>query len=539
MAERYRQRLEGEVPTVVYPFRTIHKDGSVRWAEINSVLIPWEEKPAVMSYLSDITERMRVEEELRASESRYRLLVENANEAILVVQDGMLKFVNRMACELTGYSEQELRSRPFPEFIHPEDRDMVVERYQRRIKGDVSMPRYAFRLVTREDSIKWVEIAAVLIDWEGKPATLNFLTDITERKQAEQALRESEERYRTMMEQAADAVFMHDEMGRILDVNRQACNSLGYSREELLSKSIVDIDPEAIPIEKRELWGKVLAGEQATFESRQIRKDGIVIPVEVTLGSVRLPLGPAVLGIVRDITERKQLEERIGQVRSDLLYAVSHELKTPLFLMTAMMELIKSQPEEERQRQFLIQEETWTRNLARLRLLINNLVDSQRTATLGTQIYRVPTDLGIMVNQAIKDLETFAVKQRITWQLDLEPLPDVPLDVEAIERVLHNLLTNAIKFSPTSGTVQIRLHAQPDQAVLEVEDHGQGIPEVEISRLFQPFARAGGTVKAVIPGTGLGLYVSKMLVEAHGGTIALTSEEGKGTTVTVTLPLRE
>jgi PAS domain S-box-containing protein len=134
-------------------------------------------------------ERKRAEEALQESEQKYRLLVDTASETILVAQDGMLKFVNRMASDLTGYSEQELTSRPFPEFIHPDDRGMVVERYLRRIKGDEVQTLYAFRLMARDGSIKWVEINAVLIDWKGKPATLNFLNDITERKRAEEETR--------------------------------------------------------------------------------------------------------------------------------------------------------------------------------------------------------------------------------------------------------------------------------------------------------------------------------------------------------------
>jgi len=149
-------------------------------------------KPAYLAgFTVDITERKRAEEVLHTSEERYRLLVENANEVIAVAQDGMLKFVNRMAIDLTGYSEQDLTSRPFPEFVHPDDRGMVVEHYLRRLKGDVSQSRYDFRLMARDGSIKWLEIGAVLIDWEGKPATLNFFSDITERKRTEEALRDS------------------------------------------------------------------------------------------------------------------------------------------------------------------------------------------------------------------------------------------------------------------------------------------------------------------------------------------------------------
>ncbi len=136
--------------------------------------------------IQDITERKRAEEALRQAELRYRLVVENANEAIFVAQDGVLKFVNRGTREMSGYSEQELTSMPFRDFIHPADRDMVVESHLRRIKGDLSRPRYQFRLNTRDGYAKWVEVSAALIDWEGKPATLNFLSDISERKRLEQ-----------------------------------------------------------------------------------------------------------------------------------------------------------------------------------------------------------------------------------------------------------------------------------------------------------------------------------------------------------------
>ena len=167
------------------------KDGGETSGIISAKIITLQGTPHIISVTRDITERKRAEEVLHTSEERYRLLVENASEAIVVAQDGMLKFVNRMAIDLTGYSEQDLTSRPFPEFVHPDDRGMVVEHYLRRLKGDVSQSRYDFRLMARDGSIKWLEIGAVLIDWEGKPATLNFFSDITERKRTEEALRDS------------------------------------------------------------------------------------------------------------------------------------------------------------------------------------------------------------------------------------------------------------------------------------------------------------------------------------------------------------
>lgn len=139
--------------------------------------------------------------------------------------------------------------------------------------------------------------------------TLN--AELIRKKRDQEILQESEQRYRTIMEQASDAVFVHDETGHIMDVNIKACRNLGYSREELLAMTIADIDPEALRAEKNKMWKKILTGDQYTFESRQIRKDGSAFPVEVTLGMVSLPPGPAVLGIVRDITEQKKATEEL------------------------------------------------------------------------------------------------------------------------------------------------------------------------------------------------------------------------------------
>jgi diguanylate cyclase (GGDEF)-like protein/PAS domain S-box-containing protein len=144
------------------------------------------------------TRRERVEEQLRESEERYRSLVENANEAIFVAQDWKLVFLNPMTSQMIGYSPEELRAKPFVDFIHPDDRNMLVEYYFKRLKGDDFQSRYPFRCITKDGRIRWVEISVVRIDWAGSPAALNFVTDITDRKQAEEALQESEKKYREL-----------------------------------------------------------------------------------------------------------------------------------------------------------------------------------------------------------------------------------------------------------------------------------------------------------------------------------------------------
>jgi two-component system, cell cycle sensor histidine kinase and response regulator CckA len=142
-----------------------------------------------------VAELAKINLSLRQSEEKYRRLVDNANEVIVVAQDGRLVFANPMTVRLTGYSESELISRPFTEFVHPDDRQRVLERYTQRVEGNISLPRYSFRLIAKDGTVKWVEISAVLIDWESRPATLNFIVDTTEAKQAEKIHRQLEAQF--------------------------------------------------------------------------------------------------------------------------------------------------------------------------------------------------------------------------------------------------------------------------------------------------------------------------------------------------------
>lgn len=174
--------------------RVIPLNGAPRWIRINALLIMKDGEPDnLLCVLSDIQEKKLAEDALRESEKRYRLLVESATDAILVSQDGVIRLVNPMTVTITGFSEQELMSKPFLSFIHPEDREIVSESYQKRIRGEAVPARYAVRMLSKDGSIKWVEVSAVKIDWEGRPATLGFVTDITERKQTMKRLQESEE----------------------------------------------------------------------------------------------------------------------------------------------------------------------------------------------------------------------------------------------------------------------------------------------------------------------------------------------------------
>ena len=194
---RFRDRLEGKEVPAAYRYRGIRKDGSVRWVEMYASLIEFGGRPAVQAALMDVTEGVLAQESLEASEEKYRAVVENALDGILVLQDGVIRFANRRVEKGTGFSIEELLGRRFDDFIHPEDREMVRDYYTRRLLGERDLPgRYLVRAQYKGAEVRWIRIRAVPITWEDRPAVLVFLRDVTRAKKTEDEMNALQEQFR-------------------------------------------------------------------------------------------------------------------------------------------------------------------------------------------------------------------------------------------------------------------------------------------------------------------------------------------------------
>ena len=261
----------------------------------------------------------REQEDLQNIENTCRNNFVNSNELIFMSQDGKMVFVHPLTALVTGYSSEELMAKPFIDFIHHDDREMVIDRHYRRMKGE-ELPRiYSFRMIHKDGNIRWVELDATLTNWQGKPAVLNFLRDITERKQDQDQLRESEERYRTLVEDASDIICRTDVTGRFTFVNRAAVNISGFEEDEMLGKNCrVFIRPD-----KRNEVIKLLVGQA----EKRIEKTYCEFPLltkeghEVWIGqNTQLILEDGhVAGfhaVSRDITDRKGVEEALQESES-------------------------------------------------------------------------------------------------------------------------------------------------------------------------------------------------------------------------------
>ena len=521
----------------------------------------------------DITDRKLAEEALQESEKKYSLLINNANDSIIVAQDGLLKFVNPKTLSLLGVnSEHELIDRPFPEFIHPDDRSMVVENYRRRIVNEAAPPRYAFRVVTSEGAVKWVEINATLIEWQGKPATLNLLTDITDRKKAEEALSGSEQRLMDIIDFLPDATFVIDREGKVVAWNKAIEAMTDILAKDMIGKGDYEY---ALPFygSRRPILIDLILKADRDIESGydQIEKKGRVLNGEAYMpnmrgGSVYLMGSAAVLydsagnifgaiESIRDITEQKQAEDRLieakeaaeaaARSKSDFLANMSHEIRTPLNAVLGLTGLLLNSDLNAQERDYV---ETVRSSGNTLLSVINEILDFSKIEGGKMELESQPFHLRECIAVAVDLVKAAADQKGLVMKYGLDE--SIPAyfkgDVTRLRQVLVNLLSNAVKFT-NDGTIEISVTAKPIQTTngkqyelhFSISDTGIGIPEEKLDRLFQSFSQVDSTTTRKYGGTGLGLAISRRLVELMGGEIWVVSQPGSGSTFHFTITAEE
>lgn len=335
---------------------------------------------------------------------------------------------------------------------------------------------------------------------------------------------DSRERFRALFEGVGDAVVVLSPSGRYLDANPALTALVGYTVAELRQMHVGDLsaDPEQARRAHRHFE------ETGTWrgESEWRRKDGTVVPVEGYLTTVSLPTGPVYLGTWRDITARRAQE----QLQRDFISMVTHELRNPLTSLKGYAQLMQRRATYDARGMDVIVSQT---NL--LERLVDDLRDVARLESRGLELNRTEVDLVALTRRAVEQARALVKGHRL--RVDL---PDQPItgwwDDDRLAQVIQNLLSNAIKYSPDGGDIVVRVEDRRYEARVSVSDQGIGIAPEALPRLFGRFFRAQGALTLGVQGLGLGLYITKGLIEAHGGEIWVDSEPGKGSTFIFTLP---
>jgi len=352
--------------------------------------------------------------------------------------------------------------------------------------------------------------------------------------------------FRSVMEAAPDGFMIVNASGIIDIVNGQVENLFGYDRSELVGQPVEIL----IPMRFHGTHHRQRSGYAARPRLRPMlgtdrylyarRKDGSEFPVEISLAPLTTDAGTVTSAIIRDVSERKRLQEEADRIRDELIATVSHELRTPLSSIIGYTELLSDLGDGHLSAEARELLEVIERNARREMCLVDDLLLLASLTSGRMRLNRDPIDLERLAADAVRAVRPRAEAQGLSVVVQVEATGESELvhaDPVRLGQVLDNLLTNAVKFTPRGGVITVALERHDDTAVVEVRDTGVGVPADELPMLFERLFRARHAVEKHVQGAGLGLSIAKAIVDAHDGEIEVTSEVGHGTTVTVRLPL--
>ncbi|SPE36508.1 putative Histidine kinase [Candidatus Sulfopaludibacter sp. SbA3] len=504
------------------------------------------------------------------SPEAFGALFDGAPLPVLVHCGGRFRYVNPAAMSVLGASdESQLIGRPVFEIVSPHFRSIVQDRIEKLVAFGQPSPPMTQILVRLDGQPIEVEVHSWLIGDPSESSALVMLNDVTARRRAEDALHESEERYRRIFEEAPIAYHEIDAQGVLQRVNRAECELLGFQPEEMIGRHV----SEMVAAPQRELSrarvaAKLTGKEVLTpFERPYTRGDGANLLLEVHERLILDENGRAV-GIrsaLLDITEKKNAEERLrafsaelqgkneeldlalkaaqeaAELKSQFLANMSHEIRTPMNGVIGMTGLLLDTPLSGEQREYA---ETVRQSGEALLSVINSILDFSKIEAGKLAIESFPFDLRVLIEEVCEMLAPQAEKHEL--DLAVEYPPALPRrftgDGGRIRQVLTNLVGNAVKFT-NRGSVLIDVHCDVSAAggratvQVAVHDTGVGIPEEKRHRLFEKFSQVDGSTTRKFGGTGLGLAISRQLVELMGGAIGVESRSGEGSTFWFNLAL--
>ena len=574
--ERLRRLMAGE--KLSFEVEHYHKDGRSFPLSVSASLVRLQGQLCFLGFHRDITEHKRAEHELMESKALVDAVVENVPLMIFLKEATDLRFVifNRAGEDLLGYDRKTLLGKNNLDLFPPEQAAHFMAKDREVLGGETLMLDIPEEpILTAKQGTRLLHTRKVCIRGaDGKTKyLLGISEDITERKQAEEALRESESRYRTLFEDAQDGMALADaETGRLADCNQALCRMVEWEKAELVGQPQTILHPTE---DRTEGISRTFRQHRAedpgrALEDRLLSRGGRLIPVEIRAARIRIGARDFLLGIFRDITERKQaeqklkdhqehLEELVGvrtadlkhanerleghdKARSEFISNVSHELKTPLaalnFGLDNMLQGVVG-PVPAPCRSYL---DMMRHSCQRLQKTVGDVLDMASIDANTLRLNRVRVPLSILVRKIVESMQTQMDAKSLQVALSLPKRAGfVECDRHRIERVVVNVLGNAIKFTPEGGEIRIALRsapATPGFLVLDIADNGVGIPAEHLPHVTKRYYRGAHRVD----GAGLGLSISSEILTLHGGAIVLTSPppgKDKGTLVSIRLPAVE
>ncbi len=489
----------------------------------------------------ELADRQKAEQELmELSEFNLSILAEMADGVVVEDSHGKFTYVNPAAAALVGYAPDEMIGQHWTTLLPPDQQPVVEQADERRRSGLTD--RYEVELLSKGGRRIPVLVSGRPRSTTGEFAgTIAVFTDVSERKRAEQALRESNAQFRTLFEASPDAILLIDPHDRwlILDCNTRACTMNGYTRDELIGESVdlINLTP-GDQAERAEYLKKIRESGALRLETFHRRKNGDVFPVEVVTSLISLGGREVVLGIDRDITERKRAEEAeraFLRTKEDFLVSASHSLRTPMHTLMGFLELLaEGQVDDpEVQKDFLERALKDARHLADL---VERVVGTARMESGSVELDLATVSLGDLIGDTLGSYEGLAQEKgiKLSWELQ-GPSGPIRADRARLRQALGNLIENAIQYSEDGMTVRVEAEQNDLGTEMRVIDQGAGLSKGDQLVIFEkPYLRSAGPSGDHVG--GLGLYLTRTIVEAHGGSVRVESEPGKGSVFTIFIP---
>lgn len=485
--------------------------------------------------LTDIDDKKRAGQELKAREELLRVLAETVPQFVWSTQeDGSLTYANQRYLDYLQVPLEELLGYGWRRFLHPDDYEATLAVRARSLgTGEPYEIEYRLR-EGRTGEYRWFLVRAAPVRNEAGQVIRWFgtSTDIEDRKHMEDALRQSQEQVNALLSSRIIGIFLAEE-DQVVEANDTYLRMTGYTGEDLRAGNINWMQmtpPEYLAVTQQAVQELAVQQYGTPYEKEYICKDGSRLPVLV--GVVALRRDPLyTIGFVLDNSARKELEQR----KDDFISMAGHELKTPLAALKLQTQLLAKQLAKQGISHSISVLPRMEERANHLERLINELLDVSKMREGRLEYCWEPVDLDALLQSVVEIMQPMSTTHTIVVR---GTAPGQLIgDKGRLEQVFTNLINNALKYSPDASMVEIEVSTRGKMVIVSVRDQGIGIPQEQREKVFERFYRASAPGQKAFPGLGMGLYIVAEIVKQHGGTITVESQLGKGSTFYVTLPM--